>query len=283
MLKRIRGYIVSRSREGTTSFCQQLEDEGYTIRPQVFGVDKLQALRDDINRIFDEFPADARSNFRSKEDDQMFRYEMLNRSEVCQDAVAHPLILAVIEPLIGEDCHVIANTAWRNPAGQESAHAGQNWHIDAGPHVPRPADTEWPDEIPYPIFAIGIHIYLQDCSNDDGPTGVIPGSHKSGQIPPRDQLGDENLQYNGRAVEALIARAGDVGFFVSDTWHRRLPTSESDRGRFFLQVHYARRDIAQRLHTTSATNQLAPRAIKYAKTDRQKTIIGLHHPIFYDG
>ncbi len=46
---------------------------------------------------------------------------MLNRCLAAQKAVANSKLLAVIEPLIGEDCHVIAKTAWRNPAGYRRA------------------------------------------------------------------------------------------------------------------------------------------------------------------
>ena len=49
------------------------------------------------------------------EEAEDFRYEMLNRCAAAQRTVGHPAILAVIEPLLGEDCHVIANTCWRNP------------------------------------------------------------------------------------------------------------------------------------------------------------------------
>ena len=59
---------------------------------------------------------------------------------------------------------MIANTAWRNPAGQPGSHGGQNWHIDAGPHIPLPEGVRWPAEIPHPVFAIGVHIYLMDCA-----------------------------------------------------------------------------------------------------------------------
>jgi hypothetical protein len=66
-------------------------------------------------------------------------------------------------------------------------------------------------------------------------------------------------------------------------WHRRLPTGPGDRGRFFLQVHYARRDLAQRLHTTEIANQLSDEARARATTERERTLIGLHRPLFYDG
>jgi hypothetical protein len=81
----------------------------------------------------------------------------------------------------------------------------------------------------------------------------------------------------------VVAAAGDVGLFVSDVWHRRLPTGPGDPGRYFLQCHYGRRDLAQRLRPTSAVNHLSPDAIATATTKRQKTLIGLHDPFFYDG
>ena len=213
----------------------------------------------------------------------MFRYAMLNRSPAAQRAVANPKLLAVIEPLLGEDCHIIANTAWRNPAGHPGSHGGQNWHIDAGPHVPLPEGTRWPKEIPHPVFAIGVHIYLQDCALEDGPTGVIPGSHLSGRPPPPRRLLDDDLDYEGQGVVPLITRAGDAGLFVSDVWHRRMPTRDGDHGRFFLQAHYGRRDIAQRLLPTAVANPLSPEAIARAATERERRVIGLHPEFFYDG
>lgn len=81
----------------------------------------------------------------------------------------------------------------------------------------------------------------------------------------------------------LAAQAGDVQLFVSDVWHRRMPTGPGDAGRLFLQVHYGRRDIAQRLQTTSVANQLSADAVARAATPRDKTLVGLHRPLFYDG
>ena len=101
---------------------------------------------------------------------------MLNHGPCSQAAVGHPAILAAIEPLLGEDCHVIANTAWRNPP----EFGGGPWHCDAGPHVPRPEGVEWDDRIPYPVFAIGAHIMLQGL-----PARVRPDGGRAGQPPLR--------------------------------------------------------------------------------------------------
>jgi ectoine hydroxylase-related dioxygenase (phytanoyl-CoA dioxygenase family) len=250
----------------------QLERDGYAQLEQVFTPDEVGRMRSEIDAVFAAYPSE-----RSRADQTEFRYEMLNRSAACQAGIAHPRSLAVIEPLLGDDCHVIANTAWVNPPDFK----GGPWHTDAGPHLPRPEGVEWDDRIPYPIFAVLTHILLQDCDRIDGPTAVVPGSHRSGRLAPFGA--DEHLTYDGRQPAVLEGRAGDVLMFVSDAWHRGLRAQEGGRGRYFLQVHYGRRDIAQRLRTTAESNQLSPDAIARAATDREKSLIGLHAPFFYDG
>lgn len=252
---------------------RQLEQDGWAVLASVLTDDEQDALRAEIGAVFDQDPAE-----RGRPDRDEFRYEMFNRSAACQRAVAHPRILEVIEPLLGNDCHVIANTAWRNPP----QFAGGPWHCDAGPHVPRPAGVAWDDRIPYPVFAIGAHLLLKDCTGADGPTAVVPGSHRSGRLAPFDRLDDEALAYDGRPPVLLEGRAGDVPLFVSDAWHRGTPAS-GGTGRLFLQVHYGRRDIAQRVRTTEQVSHVSPEARNRATTDRDRAIIGLHDPYFYDG
>ena len=279
MIRRGRAYLEART-EPASPETAQLERDGYAIVRGLLSPDEVAELAVEISAVYDRDPPDERGQAENR---PMFRYAMLNRSPAAQKAVSNPRLLAVIEPLLGEDCHVIANTAWRNPAGHPGSHGGQNWHIDAGPHVPLPRGVRWPKRIPHPVFAIGVHLYLQDCAIEDGPTGVIPGSHLSGQHPPGARSMDEDLDYNGQKVVPLLTRAGDAGLFVSDVWHRRMPTRDGEHGRFFLQVHYGRRDIAQRLLPTTEVNHLSPEAIARAQTDRERRVIGLHPMFFYDG
>ncbi len=285
MLTRRRGYLSVIDDVDAPPESSQLQDQGWALLRGVFSADEVAELRAEIETVYADLPADERRPDQSIELRDQFRYEMLNRSAACQRALAHPRTLAVVEPLLGEDCHVIANTAWWNPGGVEHLHGGGKWHIDAGPHIPRPADVAWDDRIPYPIFAVATHILLQDCPTDCGPTGVIPGSHKSGQAPPRDRLDDPELTWNDVAPLWLDARAGDVQVFVSDVWHRRMPTGPNDAGRLFLQVHYGRRDLAQRIRPTADANHLSPEAAARAQagTARDRTLVGLHNPYFYDG
>lgn len=282
MIKRAGGYLTYRSASDAPPESAELEANGWTLLRNVLSGNEVEALAADINRIFDILPPDGRAKSRRPDDeDRMFRYEMFNRSALCQEAIAHPRILQVLEPLLGEDCHIIANTAWRNPPKPNDP--AQAWHVDAGPHIPLPEGVSWPDDIPHPVFAIGAHIFLMDCTEEDGPTGILPGSHLSGRFPPREQAMNPALTYNGSSAVKLTCNAGDVGLFVSDVWHRRLPTGANDQGRFFLQAHYGRRDIAQRVRTTAQINQVSPDAMARATDPRMQRLVGLHPAYFYDG
>jgi ectoine hydroxylase-related dioxygenase (phytanoyl-CoA dioxygenase family) len=258
-----------------------LEDQGFVLLRSVLTSDEVAELEADIDRVFADEPPDIRRADRPAERYAPFRYAMFNRSEVCQRTIAHPAVLEVIEPLLGEDCHVIANTAWRQEPHDED-HAGRLWHIDAGPHVPRPAGVPWDPRIPYPVFAIAAHFFVRAAPIECGPTGVIPRSHRSGQAPPLDRVEDPDLTCDGVGVLPIVADAGDVALFVSDVWHRRLPSLPGDPGRYFLQCHYGRRDLSQRVELTSAVNHASDEAIARATTRRQRQLIGLHRPGFYD-
>lgn len=272
MIRRV-GKNLGMATDEAPAASHELERDGFAVLRAVLSPDDIDELRAEAERVFrDHGPSRGRS------DRDEFRYEMLNISEAANRAVAHPRILEVIEPLLGDDCHVIANTLWHNPP----TFGGGSWHCDAGPHVPRPADVPWDDRIPYPVFAIGAHLLLRDCRRADGPTAVVPGSHRSGRLPPRESLGESELTYDGRPPALLEGEAGDVALFVSDAWHRGTP-ADGGTGRLFLQVHYGRRDIAQRIRTTDEVNHLSRDAIAWADTDRRRTVVGLHAPYFYDG
>ncbi|HEV2652129.1 MAG TPA: phytanoyl-CoA dioxygenase family protein [Rhizomicrobium sp.] len=273
MIKRRHGNLIVLN-DPVPAASTQLEREGFAHLRGVLTADEIAALAAEISDVYANSAID-----RERDVNDEHRYGMLNRSPLSQKAIGSRSILDVIEPLLGDDCHVIANTAWRNVEG----HQGGRWHIDAGPHVPRAENVAWPDAIPYPVFAIGMHLFLQDCPLEAGPTAVLPGSHRSGRLPPGgDRTFDPDLTFENKKPVLLAAKAGDAILFVSDVWHRGTPAQEG-HGRFFLQCHYGRRDIAQRIAMTDAVNHVSPEAAARAETDRERALIGLHKPFFYDG
>ena len=140
-----------------------------------------------------------------------------------------PRILEVIEPLLGEDCHVIANTAWRNPPDFE----GGPWHCDAGPHVPRRRGR--PVGRPHPVsrssrsrrtcYLAGLH--PRPTGRPRSSRGAIDraGSRPFDRMVRR---GSDLRRPSARAV--FEAAAGDVVLFVSDAWHRGLPARAGGHG-----------------------------------------------------
>ncbi len=148
--------------------------------------------------------------------------------------------------------------------------------------MPRPADVPWDDRIPYPVFAIGAHLLLRDCTAADGPTAVVPGSHRSGRLAPADRLTDPDLSYDGRPP--VLSRVEPA------TW----PCSRPMRGTAVHLRPAATAGCSSRCTTRAAispsgsappaeVNHLGAAAIARAVTDRQRTLAGLHQPYFYDG
>jgi ectoine hydroxylase-related dioxygenase (phytanoyl-CoA dioxygenase family) len=254
----------------------QLERDGWAMLRGVLSTDEVAAVVEDVERVYRDHEADVR--FRTA-DRPEFRYEMYNRSAAVQTLLGHRAVLDVIEPLVGPDCHVIANSAWKNPPD----HTGGPWHCDAGPHVPRPEGVPWDDRIPYPVFVVGAHFWLSPVTVESGPTAVLPGSHRSGRLPPREQAWDPDLTYEGRGKVAPEAEPGDVLLFSSDLWHRGSPAGAGGTGRLFVQCHYGRRDIAQRVLTTDQVNHVSPEAQDRIGSERESQLLGLHRPFFYDG
>jgi ectoine hydroxylase-related dioxygenase (phytanoyl-CoA dioxygenase family) len=71
---------------------------------------------------------------------------------------------------------------------------------------------------------------------DDGPTEIVPGSHYSGRLSPK-----ENPVFEGRGAEPVFCRAGDVYLFNHQLWHRGRPNTGT-RTRYLMQLQYARGD-----------------------------------------
>ena len=260
----------------------ELEQRGHAVLRGVLAPDEVEELRKEILEVYATAPPDMRDSATTRELGEMYRYRMFHHSPLCQQAIGKREILDVIEPLLGQDCHLISCTSWNNPPGESNTPHGLQWHIDGGPYVPRPINTPWPAHVPYPVFIIAAHIYMSDVDVDDGPTTCISGSNQSGQMPPFDRLLDDQLSYTGNLSSQDSVKAGDVGLRVSDVWHRRSPPTDASRGRLFIQTNYGRRDIAQRLLPTEDCHQASSESLARAHSDRERRLLGVHPQAYFD-
>jgi len=148
-------------------------------------------------------------------------------------------IIDLAEAALGRDCHIIGQTAWRSHPGSRGPWGG---HCD---YVAVELPERWLRESSFklPMHVCTAHYYLSDITEDLCPTKVIPGSHRSGRHP---HLGGAERKWQGRGLEPVLCNAGDVLFYRSDLWHSGSENTTADRVRYLLQVHYGRRDVAQR-------------------------------------
>ena len=141
-------------REILSSASIELEEVGYTILRNVFNKDELEALRKEIIKIYEEKEPDIRHPNKLDYDLRApFRYECLTTvhclNQLCPQKFLHN------RTILGEDCHIIANTCWRNPPGEEERMG--IWHLDGGLHSFRSNKFGLKK---YPTrFAIGAHIF----------------------------------------------------------------------------------------------------------------------------
>ena len=89
---------------------------------------------------------------------------------------------------------------------------------------------------PLPDFSLNTQnaFMLDDFTEENGATRIVPGSHKTRKNPPWGKHGAECQD-----EVALTGTAGSLALWLSNTWHRHGPNS-TGRPRRAFQVYYCR-------------------------------------------
>jgi hypothetical protein len=279
-----RGVYRRTRTEAVSAATERLERDGYGLARGALSTRQTDQIPAEVDQLFvDQLFVELDTELRRTNDGNEYHYASLNRCARAQDLVRNLVIVDVIEPLFGEDCNVVANTAWRNPAERHVTLDGR-WHREFGPHIALPADVPRQDTISYPVFVIAVHLLLALMPIGSSPTGVIPGNHRPGHAPLLGRRDDVTLTRDRQRAVPCITNTWDIQLFGSDIWHRRTPTLQADQGRDFLQIYYGQPDIAQRLRITEQAHQLSPQAAERAgESPHARAVLGLHEPLFYDG
>lgn len=245
------------------AMAQALHDDGFALIPSVLSPELVEQACRKIDGLT-PFGFDAQG----KTD----HYKcVFNRDPFWLQFIDWPGIIDLAEATMGDQCHIIGQSAWRS-------HPGHNgW----SPHTDR-VFFELPPEVAplvqVPIYLCTAHYYLSDIHADLCPTYVIPGSHKSGRSL---SWGKESEpEWEGRKLEPVLCKAGDVLFFRSDLWHTGSLNATEDETRYLLQVHYSHRFIAQQF-SPYISWQFNPEVIA-ACNERQLRLLGNHRQGAYD-
>lgn len=245
-----------------TVHLQALHRDGFTLLPRVLDAVHIQNLRNAIDQL----------------KPQHWDYSGLlehykcvfNRDPLWLPFLDLPGVIELAEAALGPDCHVIGQTAWRCHPG----FVGMPLHLDY--QVMALPETLLADPaFELPMQVCTAHIYLDDIDADLCPTRVVPGSHRAGRAP----VAGES-QWQGRAAQPVLCRAGDVLMFRSELWHAGSSNLTLDRTRYLLQVHYGRRMVAQKF-SPYLLWQFNPDVLA-AASPRQRRLLGEHEEAEYD-
>jgi ectoine hydroxylase-related dioxygenase (phytanoyl-CoA dioxygenase family) len=243
---------------------QALHDDGFALIPGVLNQTEVDEVKEAIDRLkpfgFDKLGIN--DHFKC----------VFNRETVFLDLIDREPVIQLAEGTMGGQCHIIGETAWRSHPG----HNGWSPHTDRV-FVTMPEDMASDPRFKLPIYLCTAHYYLTDLTLDLAPTYVIPGSHKSGRALSWGK--EQEPEWNGRKLEPVLCKAGDVLFFRSEIWHTGSKNT-SEQTRYLLQVHYSHRFIAQQF-SPYLNFQFAPHILAQA-TPRQRRLLGEHSQGAYD-
>lgn len=148
-------------------------------------------------------------------------WQLVNKAPEMASLIEHPVVLSMVRHILGEDCnlHDFQGTSIGPKTG------GGAWHVDA-------PLGQLPEPLPeFPLTIQNVWL-LDDFTEHNGATRVLPGSHKLRKVAPwsHDPLPDEVV---------LTAPAGSVAIWLSNTWHRSGPNS-TDKPRRAILCNYNR-------------------------------------------
>jgi len=240
-----------------------MHEQGFVLLHGVLAPRQVEAVRAAINRL-----EPIHWDYQGLVDDH---YKcVFNRDPFWLPYLDLPGVIELAEASLGDDCHVIGQTAWRSHPG----FVGGEPHAD---YLAMQLPEHWLAEPGFelPIQVCTAHIYLDRIDADLCPTLVIPGSHRAGRKP---HPGETHWQ--DRQPQPVLCEAGDVLLFRSDLWHAGSRNRTADRSRYLLQVHYGRRMVAQKF-SPYLQWRFNPEVVD-AATPRQRRLLGEHEASEYD-
>ncbi len=154
--------------------------------------------------------------------------DLVNKDPLFEVCFTHPRVLAAISHVLGGDLKLSS----LNFRAALPGFGLQGLHADWGGAV-APGDY-------YVCNSIWL---LDDFTESNGATRIVPGSQRSGKAP-RDVMPDPSQPHPDEIV--LTAPAGTVVIFNSHTWHGGT-LNRTDKPRRAMHSYFTRRDQTQQL------------------------------------
>ena len=152
--------------------------------------------------------------------------DLVNKDSLFEIVFTHPRVLAAVAHVLQGDLRLSSlNSRAALPGeGLQALHADWRGAVTPGHY-----------------FVCNSLWCLDDLTEENGATRVVPGSHRSGRMP-ADDLPDPKAPHPDEIQ--VLAPAGTVVVFNSHTWHGGT-LNRSDRPRRVLHGYFCRRDVPQ--------------------------------------
>lgn len=161
-------------------------EHGYLHAPGVITAEHLEWIQSEFDRVWE------------KEQPRVSQHQLLTYPAFLE-LIEHPPILERHRAIFGRQVQLLQYDLLRQ--GPRSQASERHWH----------RDFTFPGERPLSINTI---LYLDDMTEEVGPTRVLPGSHRGEALPPKVRA---NEPLPGEV--AVFAQAGDAVFINSAIWH----------------------------------------------------------------
>lgn len=245
---------------------QQIVDDflrdGFVHVPGVLEPDEIAALKAGCERVLNN--PDHTDNAYG-EDCTLVR--LFETGPQFEDMLTREPIISLVEAILGDDCHLIAQNAICNRPG---VNVGR-FHCDDPVFFPFLESHPLPEDVPLPVFVLVVQIPLTDVSTyEAGPTEYVPGSHRSGRAA---DIEDLEPEWNGRRAVPVLAAPGDIYLHNGQCWHRGAD-NRTDHRRFLFQMAFGRRFVQQRFFPF--VNYQLPEHVLARADERRRRVLGLH-------
>ena len=258
------------NRRSFASWRDEFDSRGYLIFERVLSPERVAEIRAALSPFL-ERNLTGRNDFEGLKTNRV--YALLAKSPLFAELAIHPLALAFAEAELGRSCLLSAMLAINLQPGETV----QPWHFDdGGAKIPRPR----------PALGVSAFWAIDDTTELNGSTEVIPGSHlwddqmvegaaKPAHFTNKAALSvDPNAGNRPDAVK-IVMPSGSLAISKGTLWHRG-GANLTDRPRLIITPQYCVGWVRQLENMSLAVP--AERAAKLPERARELIGYSVHPP-----